>query len=75
MKSVILMILIVISFSLGITAFLWKQPAIAIIFSIIIPLVTLYSLISDRYRNKQNTVKAKKKKEPIDNYFYPVKKE
>lgn len=68
------MILIVISFSLGITAFLWNQMAVAITFAIILPVASLYVLISGRYKNNRKEKKAKKKKDPIDNYFHPVEK-
>lgn len=73
MKSVIIMILIVISFSIGITAFLWEQTAIAIIFSIILPILSLYILMSGRYQ-KNKKEKRKKKKDPVDNYFHPMEK-
>jgi hypothetical protein len=74
MKSVILIVLIVISFSLGISAYLWEQLAVAILFSIIFPVISLYFLISGRYKDTENTVKPKKKKKPVDNYFHPVEK-
>ena len=69
------MILIIISFSLGITAFLWNQLAVAITFAIILPIVSLYFLVAGRYKNNKKEKKAKKEKVPIDNYFHPVEKE
>lgn len=71
MKSVIIMILTVISFSIGITAFLWAQTAVAIIFSIILPILSLYVLMSCRDKKKKD---KKKKKDPVDNYFHPMEK-
>ena len=67
-----ILILSVISFSLGITAFLWSQYAIAILFSIIIPVISLYYIFSSRYRKKETDNFKIKEKSPKDNYFHPV---
>lgn len=74
MKSILITILTVISFALGLTAFLWEQPALAIIFSIILPIIALYFLISPRYKDQEKNSHRKHKKDPVDNYFHPVEK-
>lgn len=68
------MILTVISFSVGITAFLWQQIAVAITFTIILPLLSLYYLMTGRYRKDAVAKDRKKKKNPVDNYFHPSKR-
>lgn len=74
MKSVLLILFIVISFSLGVTAFIWEQLAAAIGFTIILPVLALYLLISGRYKKSEKKNKKKIKKNPVDNYFHPVEK-
>lgn len=74
MKSILLMIGIVISFSLGITAYIWDQLAVAIAFSIIIPVCLLYLIISGRYKKESKTPEKKKMNSAVDNYFHPVDK-
>lgn len=66
---------ILISFSAGITSFLWNQLAAAIALGIIIPVVLLYFLISRRYRSDEpKSPKKKKRQNAVDNYFNPVEK-
>jgi predicted membrane protein len=72
MKSVLLIFLSIISFSLGITAFIWEQLALALLFSIIFPVLALYVIMSDRYKNNKEKKEKFSKKEPVDNYFHPV---
>jgi len=74
MISIILVILIVISFALGLTAFLWKQMAVAIAFSIILPIMFLFYLVSPRYNKSNKNKKRKAPKDPVDNYFHPMEK-
>ena len=74
MKPVILAVSIVISFSLGITAYLWNQLAVAIAFTIIVPVSLLYLLISKRYKVETPEKSEKKKKSAVDNYFHPMEK-
>ena len=69
MKSIILVILVVTSFSLGITAYIWDQLAVAIAFTIIFPVISLYYLISGRYKYPKKENAKKRKKNPVDNYF------
>ena len=75
LKVFLIMVPIVISFSLGITAYMWNQPALAILFTIITPVASLYVLISSRYKKTNKKKSNKKKKDPVDNYFHPVEKE
>ncbi|MCP4181140.1 MAG: hypothetical protein GY756_25525 [bacterium] len=63
----ILIIATVISFSFGITTLMWGQYIVAILFSIIIPAVSLYFVISGRYKEKHP---KEKKKNSLDNYFH-----
>lgn len=74
MKSILIIVFMVISFSLGITAYLWEQVAVAIAFAIIVPVSLLYVLISGRYKKTNIKKKEKKKNSAIDNYFHPVEK-
>lgn len=74
MKSMIIMFFIVISFALGLTAFLWGQMAVAIAFTIIIPITSLYYLMSPRYNKSKKNRKRKAQKDPVDNYFHPIEK-
>ncbi len=70
-KGIILLLVIisVVSISIGLTSFLWNQYSLAILFTIIIPLIMIYILISANYKKKPSN---ELEDEPSDNYFNPV---
>ncbi|MBN2656981.1 MAG: hypothetical protein JXR86_07965 [Spirochaetales bacterium] len=70
MKSILLVIFIIISFSAGITAFMWGQLAVAVALSIIAPVGLLYLLISNRYKTRDEKPEKKKRQTAVDNYFH-----
>lgn len=73
MKSILLVLFIIISFSAGITAFMWGQLAAAVALAIIAPVGLLYLLISTRYASKEEKPEKKKRQTAVDNYFHQEK--
>jgi len=70
MKSILLTLCIIISFSAGITAYMWGQLAVAIALTIIAPVGLLYIMVSKRYGTKREKPEKKRRQSAVDNYFH-----